>query len=285
MKNNTNNKNILQNKSGFSLFYEKFTNYLPNHSKPSVNFLNWFIGFTEGDGSFIVNNRGDLAFIVIQSTSDIKLLYFILETLGFGKVISQSVKTSRYVTQSKLEIDIIISLFNGNIILPTRRKNLELFIKGFNSWQCKGKIRLKSVEFMDNFVNVTLDNSWLAGFTDAEGCFSCSIKKKSYSINYSIAQKGYSNIIILNQIRSLFNSGKVNNHSVKDVYEYRINGTKQCSVVFDYFDKYNLLSKKNLSYILWKKMHKDLLEKFHLDLCKKPELVEKASIINKSNVI
>lgn len=82
--------------------------------------MTWFIGFTEGEGSFIVNNRGDLAFVITQSTSDIRVLNFIKETLGFGKVISQSAKTSRYVTQSKKEIDIIISIFNGNIVLPSR---------------------------------------------------------------------------------------------------------------------------------------------------------------------
>jgi len=69
----------------------------------------------------------------VQSTSDINTLYYIQETLGFGKVISQSIKTSRYVTQSKREIEIIISLFNGNIILPTRKIQLKNFINGFNS--------------------------------------------------------------------------------------------------------------------------------------------------------
>jgi hypothetical protein len=99
---------------------------------PSSNFLTWFIGFSEGEGSFIVNNRGDLAFVVTQSTTDIKVLYFIQETLGFGKVISQSVKTSRYITQSKKEIEIIIKIFNGNIILPTKQVRFEKFILAFN---------------------------------------------------------------------------------------------------------------------------------------------------------
>ena len=74
---------------------------MPTNLSPSYNFLSWFVGFTEGDGSFIVNNRSDLAFVVVQSTTDIIVLHYIQETLGFGKVISQSVKISRYITQSK----------------------------------------------------------------------------------------------------------------------------------------------------------------------------------------
>jgi len=60
-------------------------------------------------------------------------LEFIQETLCFGKVIAQSINTSRYVTQSKKEIDILISMLNGNIILPSRQEKWNDFIKGFNN--------------------------------------------------------------------------------------------------------------------------------------------------------
>lgn len=99
---------------------------------PSKEFLAWLIGFTEGDGSFIVNNRGDLAFVITQATSDIRTLEFIKETLGFGKVISQSAITSRFICQTKSEIQLIIYLFNGNLVFPSRQKSFENFIDGFN---------------------------------------------------------------------------------------------------------------------------------------------------------
>lgn len=269
----------------FSAFFEKHKVYLPNNISPSSNFLSWFVGFTEGEGSFIVNHRGDLAFVVVQSTSDINILYYIQETLGFGKVISQSVKTSRYVTQSKREIEIIISLFNGNIILPTRKIQLNKFIKGFNSWVVKGNIRLEPVVFIDNTIFPSLNNSWLAGFTDGEGCFTCSIgDKKGFSFNYSITQKGESNIIILKHLCLMFNGGKVSNHFVKNVYEYRIAGVKACPNIFPYYDKYTLLTKKSLSYTLWKQVHQELCNKEHLDPNKRLIMIEKARMINKSNV-
>jgi hypothetical protein len=79
-----------------------------------------------------VNNRGDLCFVITQSTIDIYILEFIKETLGFGKVISQSKTTSRYVTQNKKEIELLVHLFNGNLILPRRKEKFEDFVKGFN---------------------------------------------------------------------------------------------------------------------------------------------------------
>ena len=276
------------NKSSFdfSEFYTYHKKYLHNNLQPSNNFLGWFIGFTEGEGSFIVNNRGDLAFVVVQTTSDIKVLHYIQESLGFGKVISQSVKTSRYITQSKREIEIIISLFNGNIILPTRKNQLDNFIKGFNVWANKGKIRLEPIVFIDNSIKPSLNNSWLAGFTDGEGCFTCSIgDKKGFSFNYNIAQKGETNIIILEYICSMFKAGKVSKHFVKNVYEYRITGIKACANIFPYFDKYTLLTKKSLSYTLWKQIHLDLYNKQHLYPDKRLIMIEKARMINKSNVV
>ena len=39
---------------------------LINHSMPSENFLTWFIGLTEGDGSFIITRREDWQFVITQ---------------------------------------------------------------------------------------------------------------------------------------------------------------------------------------------------------------------------
>ena len=284
MTNNT-NMVIKNNSFNFSLFYKKYKTYLPDNILPSKDFLTWLIGFTEGEGSFIVNNRGDLAFVIVQSTDDVRVLYYIQEILGFGKVISQSLKTSRYTTQSKKEIEIIISLFNGNIVLPTKKIRLNNFIKGFNSWVIKGNIRLEQTIFINRSIFPSLNNSWLAGFTDGEGCFTCSISdKKGYSFNYNIAQKGESNIIILKHLCLMFKGGIVSNHSVKDVYEYRIAGVKYCSNIFPYFDKYTLLSKKSISYTLWKQIYQDLYNKKHFDIDKRLIMIEKARLINKCNI-
>ena len=313
----------VKNEFDFTLFYAKYKAYLRPGGKenllPSPSFLTWFIGFTEGEGSFIVNNRGDLAFVVTQSTSDIEVLNFIKETLGFGKVIPQSVKTSRYVTQSKKEIEIIITLFNGNTVLPTRKKVLKKFIEGFNIWAGKGNIRLEPIENIKSSILPRLDNYWLAGFTDGEGCFTSSITSspprgggsmqparaargasspprggvacspratragasRGYTFNFNIAQKGEENVVIFETLRELFTVGKVSPHSVKNVYEYRVSGIKACPNIFPYFDKYTLYTKKHLSYTLWKNLYSAFVQKDHLDPEKRLEMIEKARMINK----
>jgi hypothetical protein len=266
-------------------FYSKYNEYLPNNSLPSKKFLTWFIGFTEGEGSFIVNNRGDLCFVITQSNLDIYVLEFIQETLGFGKVIPQSKTTSRYVTQNKKEIELFVYLFNGNLILPRRKEKFEEFVKGFNAWVSKGNIRLDTVEIKYTSILPSLDNHWLSGFTDGEGCFTCSINNdKGFSFNFNIAQKWEQNVNILKHLCLLFNGGKVSKHtSSHNAYEYRISGLDNCKNIFTYFDSYNLITKKSASYVAWKEVHADLLNKNHLDPIKRIELKEKARLINKFN--
>lgn len=274
----------LNNKFNFSAFYKKYQIHLPNNRIPSENFLTWLVGFTEGEGSFIVNNRGDLVFVITQATRDKQVLEFIQEILGFGKVIPQSAITSRYVTQNKKEIDILVSLFNGNFVLPKRQETWDLFIKGFNKWVTKGRILLEPVVVNNRLILPTLNDAWFAGFTDGEGCFTCSIgEKRGFSFNFNISQKWAINLTVLEHFSVLFKNGIVSRHSEENTYEFRLGGVNHCKDVFSYFDKYTLYTKKSLSYKLWKDIYNNLVHKDHLDESKKQEMIEKAKMINKSN--
>jgi hypothetical protein len=69
----------------FSKFHLKYNSYFNNY-RPVIDdeFLTWLIGFTEGDGSFIVSGRGSLQFVITQGEKDVQVLQMIKETLGFG---------------------------------------------------------------------------------------------------------------------------------------------------------------------------------------------------------
>ena len=276
------NFSTLTSKFDFSIFYANLKQYLPNSTLPSEKFLAWFIGFTEGEGSFIVNHRGDLTFVITQSNINIRVLEFIQENLGFGKVIAQSAKTCRYVTRSKKEIELIIHLFNGNLILPSKKARFKNFVIGFNSWIRQGKIRLNPINIRHSSIMPSLNDNWLAGFTDGEGCFTCSIEKyKGFNINFNISQKLEENIEVLQHLCILFNGGTVSKHSVENVNEYKIGGISNSKNIFPYFDDHPLYSIKSISYTLWKQIHNDLLNKYHLDPIKRLEMNEKVSMINK----
>jgi hypothetical protein len=73
----------------FDLFYarDQALNY---PAKPSVEWLTWFIRFVEGEGSFIVAQRGDVSVVVTQSLCNVPILYDIQKHLALGRVVLQS---------------------------------------------------------------------------------------------------------------------------------------------------------------------------------------------------
>lgn len=146
-------------KFDFSPFYSKFNEYYPDINQPNTKFLEWLIGFSEGEGSFILAKRGDLAFVITQSTTDVKSLYYIRETLGFGTVIKQSVKqnTHRFVIQDIKNLYLICLLFNGNMVFPTRKARFLTFLSAFNEKLLKKN--LNTITPLDTYVIPSLKDA------------------------------------------------------------------------------------------------------------------------------
>ena len=224
-------------------------------------FKYWLIGFTEGDGSFIVNKDGYLEFKITQSSLDAQVLFFIKKSLGFGVVRLQDKnnKTHCFRVRDKEGLLKIISIFNGNIFLDTRNKQFRLFIYAYN------KIYKKNIKYIENKSKPDLSNSWLCGFTDAEGCFTCSITDRPIDgglvrLRYILYQKG--NIEQMQFLGDLLN-GKLQFLNSYLGYNMTVNTTK-LSLVIRYFDTHPLKTKKSIVYFNWKKMYKLIINKKHL---------------------
>ena len=168
-------------------------NWLPEHKKHiDKNFLEWFIGFSEGDGSFIVskykNKNGTTAnyerhfFIILRNQKEAQILYNIRTTLGFGTVKKyrnkqQSGKISwnyRYVVSDLDGIKRLINIFAGNLILDKTNKRFKVWVNAYNLRPTTIPISLPDNPQSHIEKNVLgTRNAWLSGFIDAEGCFNC----------------------------------------------------------------------------------------------------------------
>ena len=102
----------------FNNFYTLHKKQYPNAEAPSQSFLEWLVGFAEGDGSFIENSRGNSIFVITQSTGDVQVLEYIKRNLGFGRIIKQGANTSRFIAEDIASVTLIVALFNGP---PPRR--------------------------------------------------------------------------------------------------------------------------------------------------------------------
>jgi hypothetical protein len=272
----------------FESFYTKYKEYYPKLNQPDKRFLEWFIGFSEGEGSFILAKRGDLSFIVTQSSLDVEILNYIRDNLGFGKVIKQSVKqdTHRFIIQDIKNLYLICLIFNGNMVFPTRKARFLTFLCFFNERLIKKD--LNTIIPIDTCVIPTLDDNWLVGITDGEGCFTCSLLSNSSAFRYRfiLTQKWKANKYALEHILKKLNEylieGSITPHNADNVWELRVNGLKNCKGLFIYFDNHKLVSKKRDSYIKWKLLYNRLVNKDHLKSETRLELIKLAKQINKA---
>lgn len=88
--------------------------------------MEWFIGFSEGNGSILTNHKGkrkQLRFILIQR--DRQILDHVKNSLGFGSVCySLNGNYYRYIVEDYKDIYILTTLFNGNLVSCSHIKRL-----------------------------------------------------------------------------------------------------------------------------------------------------------------
>lgn len=161
-------------------------------------FLEWFLGFTEGDGSFALTKSPTLqnpknvrpSFRINQKHPQV--LYKIKKELGFGTIIFIKDKDTgihyyRYSVYTLRHIKVLIQLFNGNLLLNKVQTRFANWINAYNTLcdqrdQQQGftyqqiqqnlgdKITLKQ-----SSIQLDFNSAWFTGFVDAEGGFYASL--------------------------------------------------------------------------------------------------------------
>ena len=239
------------------------------------NWLTWFIGFVEGASCIgAYNNR--LTFVITQKESNI--LYEIQNFLNIGSVCRTKDNIYRFSVNKQEEILKLVYIFNGNLVLKHRIKQLSLW---FSILDQKG---VKLPKFNDKPISLTLDDAWLSGFTDAEGCFNVGItlrkdgrsKRPATSETWptSNLSKRVVQRFILDQnnfynefihICNLFNSGFVSLRP-KTSHQFRltIQSYNALNCVVAYFLKYPLKTKKSNNFNLWRDCVNKVQNKEHL---------------------
>lgn len=241
-----------------------------------ITFIHWLIGFSEGDGSFIINNSGYLEFKITQSSVDAQILFFIKKTLGFGSVTKQdkTSNTHHFRVRDKEGLLQIINIFNGNFQLKHKQNQFKNFLEAYN------KTYSTEIPLLNNFNLISLNYTWLLGFTDAEGCFTASViesekRKNPYvQVRFIISQKDDKEL--LENIAILL-KGKVNYLKSYNGYNMVVNITKLQNTL-TYFKNNKLLTKKLISFNRWLSVYDIINSKQHLN---NPEIIEKLKLITK----
>ena len=197
----------------FTAFRVYYNTLFKNKCPLSDEWLTWFIGFAEGDGAIQTYDEGKrVRFVLTQKEKDILHKIQFKFNIGVVKHFPQgkSGKNNdfyRWMVDNPSHILLLALLFNGNLVLPTRKKMFKTFLENFNLKVNNGKIKnIESINYIPSEILPSLTDSWLSGFTDAEGCFTVSFLSNSnaFRLRYIISQKGDENLPILSHFILLF---------------------------------------------------------------------------------
>lgn len=255
----------------FSAF-RNYYNMLFGNNAPhlSDDWLTWFIGFAEGDGAIQTYAEATrVRFVLTQKENAI--LYHIQKMFDIGTVKhfpqgkgGKNNDFYRWIVDDPSHILLLAHLFNGNLAISHRIKQLTLWVQALNN-----RFGFDTIKLNSTAVSVTLQDAWLSGFTDAEGCFNVSITANArYALGHVIKMRyilDQKDSIILNKICGLFGFGKVTLRSgTEDVYRYTATGFKTMNDVISYLKLFPLRTKKAFSFEKWLTVHGLVSNKLHL---------------------
>lgn len=111
------------------------------------SWLQWFIGFYEGDGTLLYRNDKGFYFAIDQD--EIYILEEIKNTLGFGKIRKVTQNKWRYYVERREDIYKLCLILNGNLVLNHRYFKLKEIINIFNEKPFKGLPYQYTITFKD----------------------------------------------------------------------------------------------------------------------------------------
>ena len=230
-------------------------------------------GLIEGDGWF-----GYKQLYISFAEQDTSLAYYIKKRVGHGNVYKiKDKKAVRYICKNKAGLIIILSLINGKLLSNYKYDAPQQLIKHNYNEDYNLSILLRSIAKhceASPLNKLTLDNYWLVGFTQADGCFHIRVvKSKTHSTVYSVRLE-YSlkqnDKVPLEFLSKELEMGNLSQYHT-DIWCSKSSGLKTAFSTINYFDRYNLFALRSMrrikyiSYLKFRKVYIMITEGKHLE--------------------
>lgn len=260
--------------SKFHLFRKYYKILLSKDFNESDDWLDWFIGFTEGDGNLytsVTSNKCSYTLTQKETT----ILNEVASVFDFGKVKlftsgNKSLKENdilgygRWTCYDKKYIFLLYLIFNNHFYLKNRNVQLNnwyyiLINTPIDRFEPLNIYNYDDIPPFNYKLNkATIHNAWLSGFTDAEGCFN--ITQNVY-LRFILDQAEEE--LLLNNIGEVLldsytvihkktdQPGRKSKKKVYNLSSFIRVDNKNYLLIRDYFNKYPLKTNKLNNYIHW----------------------------------
>ena len=175
--------------------YKKLNKRLKVKWNCEDDFLQWFSGFTDAEGSFKINTKNNkevhFVFQITLHIEDVAVLYIIREKLGIG-IVSITGKTCSFRIHSfQLIVENLLPIFDKYPLLTHKQLNYRDWKKAIllkkiakeNSWSLNVDIFNKIIDIKKNMNDLRtnydgytissdmVSKNWLVGFVEGDGTF------------------------------------------------------------------------------------------------------------------
>jgi hypothetical protein len=255
---------------GLSIDYNLYIcTILPiSSTRPFVCLGSYLAGLIEGDGTIIIpsterSSKGKLNYPSIQivfQTKDFPLITLICRNIGHGSISKKKENAVYVYTINNLQgLLILVQLINGKI----RGHKLYQLNKLIDYLNIKSPSII--LEKLPLDTSPLQNNSWLAGFIEADGSFqvrtSLTTKQPRLGLSFELSQArisrhGYSTLGVMEMIAS-FLGVKVNlirEERKHPQYRVRTTSVSTNQILRGYLDNYPLYGSKYLDYKDWCKI-------------------------------
>nr|YP_010608708.1 hypothetical protein PNX16_mgp063 [Drechslerella dactyloides]WAN89788.1 hypothetical protein [Drechslerella dactyloides] len=157
---------------------------------------------------------------------------------------------------------ILIALFNGNLVLNKRKVQVK-----------KNWLDTLDIEQKNNNVLPTLNDSWISGFIDAEGCFNVTLfKRKTMALGYQVKLRFMIDqkdsledmLYIKDQLNLFLSNRKLKKGTEGSMHRIESNSFVKAPLIIEYINKFRLKSKKQYSFDKWVTVYQLVQNKAHL---------------------
>jgi len=232
-----------------------------------TKFLEWFVGFAEGDGSWQTEEtKLQCRSIFVINQKNPQVLYKIKSKLGYGTITgpySQKNPSGTISTYYRYRVGDfegtrnLVEIFNGELVLDKTRERFAKYLEVQNRRACKPTFNAPVIALIDSAMEPSLSHGWLSGFIDAEGCFTYDFDKdtsseeiSNVSLRYTLTQEGEKRVF--DYLQSIL--GGSLQHS-EGHYRLKVSARKDLALIINYLDKNRLYSVKSIALARFKKIY------------------------------
>jgi hypothetical protein len=187
----------------------------------SNSFCEWLAGLIDGDGTLQVNKQGYTSLEITMGLEDLHCLRYIQDKLGGSIKMRSGVKAYRYRLHNKQGMINLINSINGNIRHTSRLQQLHRVCQ-----------QLDIPVIYPTQLNK--ESSWFAGFFDADGTITMSMKNNRPQLSIRVVNKLLQDV---QWFKDLFDGSVYFDSSQNGCYHWSVQSREDLLNMVEYFKR------------------------------------------------